>query len=418
MAFPVYNPPPRGPNPYQIAGQAAMQLGGQVQEFAQNQDKMRMAFEDMVEKRRQRILDEQRAAEALRLQTEEAQRKADADRRALESEEKSRKVRSTVAERVGSGEPFTRQDEAQLYLAEGLEPPKNWVTQEPERVSPPSIGSFGDFITQKYGPRPTPQQIAEGRREYGEAGRDFNNPQAEEEDIEYFANAVANATMAPSEVSRLLSSRRGDKLKIMREIYSRADQINPGISKYSPAELDIAYRQAVNPQNQRTVAIIDNVLLDFPFIIETSRLAKRSGIPAVNRHLLNARYALGDRTVTDFKTLQAALAEEIGGALGGGSVTSDFKIKYGERMLNGDLGPEEFESAMRYVTKLLENRKRAIAKTMGPYGRKHLPEDAPSSTPFPAQPGEAIVEVATPEEARALPPGTRFRTPDGRVKVR
>jgi hypothetical protein len=32
--------------------------------------------------------------------------------------------------------------------------------------------------------------------------------------------------------------------------------------------------------------------------------------------------------------------------------------------------------------------------------------------------GQAIVDVATPAEARALAPGTRFRTPDGKIKIR
>lgn len=47
------------------------------------------------------------------------------------------------------------------------------------------------------------------------------------------------------------------------------------------------------------------------------------------------------------------------------------------------------------------------------------PVGADLPAPQPAQPGRgAIVTVRTPEEAMALPPGTVFRTPDGRVKVR
>jgi hypothetical protein len=42
----------------------------------------------------------------------------------------------------------------------------------------------------------------------------------------------------------------------------------------------------------------------------------------------------------------------------------------------------------------------------------------PPPRPRPRPTREAIVTVRTPEEARKLAPGTRFRTPDGRVKIR
>lgn len=40
---------------------------------------------------------------------------------------------------------------------------------------------------------------------------------------------------------------------------------------------------------------------------------------------------------------------------------------------------------------------------------------APASTPIPAT---ATITVQTPEEAQALPPGTRYKTPDGRTYIR
>jgi hypothetical protein len=45
-----------------------------------------------------------------------------------------------------------------------------------------------------------------------------------------------------------------------------------------------------------------------------------------------------------------------------------------------------------------------------------LPERA--AAPPPSNSAGQIVDVSTPEEARKLAPGTRFRTPDGRIKVR
>lgn len=39
----------------------------------------------------------------------------------------------------------------------------------PPKVTPPSVGSFEDYVTRKYGPSPTPEQITEGRKVYQQA---------------------------------------------------------------------------------------------------------------------------------------------------------------------------------------------------------------------------------------------------------
>jgi len=41
----------------------------------------------------------------------------------------------------------------------------------PKPPNPPAVGSFEDYVTQKFGPRPTAEQIASARVQYGEAGR-------------------------------------------------------------------------------------------------------------------------------------------------------------------------------------------------------------------------------------------------------
>lgn len=46
----------------------------------------------------------------------------------------------------------------------------------PPRETPPSVGSFEDYVTAKYGPRPTPQQIEEARKGYQPSGAGGGNP--------------------------------------------------------------------------------------------------------------------------------------------------------------------------------------------------------------------------------------------------
>lgn len=70
----------------------------------------------------------------------------------------------------------------------------------------------------------------------------------------------------------------------------------------------------------------------------------------------------------------------------------------------------EFEAA--YIA---ENRSVAgFAKAW----QEHAAKAYPKGEAQPAQNGDGVVTVSTPQEAMALPRGTKFKTPDGRIKVR
>lgn len=47
----------------------------------------------------------------------------------------------------------------------------HYPPKPPAPPAPPNIGSFEDYVTTKYGPRPTPTQIEQARRTYGDTGR-------------------------------------------------------------------------------------------------------------------------------------------------------------------------------------------------------------------------------------------------------
>jgi hypothetical protein len=90
-----------------------------------------------------------------------------------------------------------------------------------------------------------------------------------------------------------------------------------------------------------------------------------------------------------------------------GSNPSNADIRLLEQITSGDIS-QNAESLLRNVD-ALENRARQQSEDLA----RQLESTASSG----GSSGE-VVSVTTPEEAQRLPPGTRFRTPDGRVLVR
>lgn len=172
--------------------------------------------------------------------------------------------------------------------------------------------------------------------------------------------------------------------------------------------------------------------------------------------------AKGDPRVVQFNTAKQAVADELTRAFRGtGGNVSD--IKDWEKNLNDANSPTQLRAAVQQAVNLLGSRINAVGeqyrrgmgttadvtdlltpaakKTLAslPNGQEILNEtgmrpQGPKGEPAPAQPAAqaapspaapegtapptAIAQPKTPAEAQALPPGTHYRTPDGREMVR
>lgn len=134
VGLPPYNP---AGNAFSNAGRAVSAFGQDVQQFGDQQQRFRAAYQEMVERRREKlILEEDRRREQERLAAKAAREKEDADREDG-IRKRTEKVRGKIREKLDAGKPFTRQDEVNLYLLEDLEPPKSFFSPEPEKPEPP-----------------------------------------------------------------------------------------------------------------------------------------------------------------------------------------------------------------------------------------------------------------------------------------
>lgn len=152
---------PNIPNPYQIAGQAATQLGGQVQQFGKEQDELAERFRLMMEKRAQaQIAEKQRAEEMAFKQSEEERRQKEFEtKQTRETERQKFFARKPGAE----GAPAYSTVELQNALGTGLidaNEYKQLQPKEPERFS-----AGGGYY--QMGPDGKPQTIIAPKPEGG-----------------------------------------------------------------------------------------------------------------------------------------------------------------------------------------------------------------------------------------------------------
>lgn len=97
-------------------------------------------------------------------------------------------------------EGFTLSPGQQRFGADGK--PIASVPKPVDTPPPPTVGSFEDYVTQKFGPRPTAEQITEARRTYGDAGRAPNvsvNVSGTGSDAEAIADAIINGDQPPTD---------------------------------------------------------------------------------------------------------------------------------------------------------------------------------------------------------------------------
>ncbi len=149
-------------------------------------------------------------------------------------------------------------------------------------------------------------------------------------------------------------------------IYDKAAQLNPD---FNPASFEIGLTLAKNPQQQKQLASLDNVVSGVPDLLAASDAAKRSGATVINKYLSPVKVAIGDQSFTNFRAAQKSFADELSGGLGYGNAT-DMKLALGIDMTDPNLSPENFASAIQNVIIPFVQRKRAsLLKQEGIYGK-------------------------------------------------
>ncbi len=110
---------------------------------------------------------------------------------------------------------------------------------------------------------------------------------------------------------------------------------------------------------QRAVTAITSVVPNIDAAINLSDQVGRVGVVGVDRLLQNGAIQIGNQKVTNFHEAQKLIADEIGLALGQGTV-SDMKLQLGFDVTDPALKPEVFASNLGIVKEFITNRLQAL----------------------------------------------------------
>lgn len=110
---------------------------------------------------------------------------------------------------------------------------------------------------------------------------------------------------------------------------------------------------------QKSTAAINSVLPNIDKITQLSDQVGRVGIKGVDSLLQKGQVQIGDKTVSNFREAQKLIADEIGLALGQGTV-SDMKLQLGFDVTDPSVSQEVFASNMKVVKDFIENRKKGL----------------------------------------------------------
>lgn len=110
---------------------------------------------------------------------------------------------------------------------------------------------------------------------------------------------------------------------------------------------------------QKATAAINSVLPNINTLVDLSNQVSRVGITGVDKIIQAGNIVVGDKKVANFHEAQKLIADEIGIALGAGTV-SDMKLQLGFDVTDPSMSQEVFASNMALVKEFLNNRKAGL----------------------------------------------------------
>ena len=134
---------------------------------------------------------------------------------------------------------------------------------------------------------------------------------------------------------------------------------------------------------QRSISAVSSVLPNIDKVAELSKDVDRIGVKGIDAILQKSAMQLGSTKVTSLHQARKMLADEIGLALGQGTV-SDMKLQLGFDVTDPAVSDENFVKNMALVKEFVENRKKGLNQLR--YHSDTVPGsertgDAPPATP-------------------------------------
>lgn len=250
--------------------------------------------------------------------------------------------------------------------------PKVWAEQiapmapallgeEPEKPEKgPAIGSFEDYAVQKFGPRPTPAQITQARKEYN---------QADDKATGFAAGDVTKLTPAAIEIAakNYLASGVmpplgiGDK-SARQQILNRAGELDPTANVAANRAgygADTGSLKALQKQTDAVSAFEKTAERNGAMLEDALKELPESGVKALNTPLRGLANQFGSEKVAAFNTIRQSVQNEYGRIISNPSLSgtmSDSARKEAEKILSGNLTVGQLRASLKILRQEAANR--------------------------------------------------------------
>lgn len=138
----------------------------------------------------------------------------------------------------------------------------------------------------------------------------------------------------------------------MQNLRSRIRQIDPNFDFVAS---DAGGKSVSTAYVQKATAAINSVLPNIQKVVDLSNQVSRIGVTGVDKLLQSGATTINNEKVSNFQEAQKLISDEIGVALGAGTV-SDMKLQLAFDVTDPSVSQELFASNMKIVQQFIQNR--------------------------------------------------------------
>jgi hypothetical protein len=283
---------------------------------------------------------------------------------------------------------------------------KQVASGNPKTPTAPNIGSFEDYVVQRFGDRPTAAQIEQARKDYGQA-----------DDRSLSVTVPGGTSTDPADIAKAIIA--GDQPPTMQGLYRNAGPVRAELARAgynltdAMTDWSAAQRHFLTlngTQQVRMRQAVDNASHSLDIIEELTKQWQGGKFPILNRAQLTAAKngALGPQAQTIATQLETEIADvtsELGNVYMGGNSPTDHSLTLAAKNLSANWSQNQLLDAITLARRNLTIRNNSIKNTaaMGVSG----------TNPY-TVPGQG--GAAAPTAAPQLQPTGRYNPATGRVE--
>lgn len=229
-------------------------------------------------------------------------------------------------------------------------------------VKPPAVGTFEDYVTRKFGANPTPAQIEQGRKAYGDAGRVTVVTPTGPSDVKETIAGMKDGTIPPQLPGRASK----EYIALMAEAHRAGYDLASAAQDWTATQKHLA---TLNGAQQTRLRQAISTASDSLGVIED--LAKQwdgGKFPTLNKGMLATAKAgmLGAKAQQIATNLEAQITDvtsELGNVYMGGNSPTDHALGLAQKNLSAEWTKDQLLSAIKLARTNLQIRNNSIAQS-------------------------------------------------------